>query len=373
MPKYLALAIFFALVIAGCGDNLKGPGNPDAAPPVDARAVIVSGDFNAGSPGVMSMLDLATMQVTQRVAPTGAIGDDPILRKIGDELFVINRSDGNNVTILDATTFALKEQLATGANSNPYDVAAVGSKLYVPAFGTAGVVVLTRGTTTATTIDLTQFDADGKPDCVAAFAIGNDVYVACEVLDNNFAPRGPGKIAVIDAATDTLRAAVTLTHGNPVGSLEQLPDGDLVIATAPMIFADPKQGCIETITPGATPAAKGCLIANADLGGFASRIDVQVTEAFKIAWIATANFADSAPKTYVEAFDLETQCLWAAPLTPNTQQILDVVGCPNLQLVMADSTMAANGLRVYEGSAETTTAPLTVGLRPGSTRGLACY
>jgi len=35
--------------------------------------------------------------------------------------------------------------------------------------------------------------------------------------------------------------------------------------------------------------------------------------------------------------------------------------------------MDSNGLRVYEGSAEKTTTPLAIGLKPGSTHGLVCY
>src|SRR5690242_14920169 len=102
MTKNLALLSSFAWLAAACGDN-RNPGAPDAmpdAPPAHARAIVVSGDFS-NSVGVMSSLDLTTMQVQQRVAPTTAVGSDPMLRKIGNELFVINRSDGNSVTIFD--------------------------------------------------------------------------------------------------------------------------------------------------------------------------------------------------------------------------------------------------------------------------------
>lgn len=366
MHKYILLA--FAL--AGCGDNqtvtVETP--PDAAP--SAHAVVVSGDFTPGSPGVMSVLDVARQQVTQRVAPNGAVGDDPVMRQVGDELFVINRSDGNNVTILDAATFAVKEQLATGAGSNPYDVAVVGTKIYVPAFGTKGVIVLTRGSATTTTIDLAQLDTDGKPDCVAATAIGSDVYVACERLDQNFKPRGPGKIAVIDSATDTVRTTVTMANANPIGTFARLPDdGDLVIPTAPDIVGDATKGCVEKITPGATPAANGCLVQNLDLGGFANRVEVQDAFGVRIAWIATSKF----PAGYIEAFDLQTLCLWSAPITPDQQTIVDVAVCPTGELVVADSTSGKAGLRLYNGAAELTPGALDIGMTPASSHGLACY
>ena len=62
----------------------------------------------------------------------------------------------------------------------------VGNKLYVPTFGTAGVVVMTAPASTTTTIDLDGAlgDPDGKPDCISAYAVGTDLYVACELLDD---------------------------------------------------------------------------------------------------------------------------------------------------------------------------------------------
>ncbi|MGN6106552.1 MAG: YncE family protein, partial [Kofleriaceae bacterium] len=239
-----------ACSLVACGDD--GNSTPDAPDGETAqpRAVVVAGTFMAGTAGVMSKLELDTLAVEQRVAPTAAVGSDPMLRKFGDELFVVNRADGNNVTILDARTFAVVEQLATGANSNAQDVAVVGDQLFVPAFGTAGVVVLTRGTTQISTIDLSALDPDGKPDCVSAYAVGNQVFVACEMLDQTFIPRGPGKVAVIDASTHALLHMLTLTYPNPFGVFEQLPaelGGQLVIPTVPS-FADATMGCVEQIS-----------------------------------------------------------------------------------------------------------------------------
>jgi hypothetical protein len=185
----------------------------------------------------MSVLDIDSKTVTMNVAPAGAVGADPILRKFGNELFVVNRNDGNNVTILDASDYSLKEQLATGAGSNPQDVAIHGDKLFVPALGTAGVVVLTRGSTAITTVDLTALDPDGKPDCVSAYTVGDQVYVVCGTLDGSFEPRGSGKLVAIDANTLVASAAGDQGNRNPLGNLEKLPDGvvggDLVIPTIP--------------------------------------------------------------------------------------------------------------------------------------------
>src|SRR5262245_39594662 len=132
-------------MLAACGDNgTSKMTTADATPPM-SRAVVVAGDFIAGNPGVLSTLDPISRTVTKNVGPAMAVGHDPILRHIGNELFIINRADGNNITIVDDESFALVEQLGTGASSNPQDVAVLGNKLYVPTFGTKGVTVLTRG------------------------------------------------------------------------------------------------------------------------------------------------------------------------------------------------------------------------------------
>jgi len=370
-------------LLAACGDNASSSG-PDAnpadggpdAPPAAPRAVVVSGDFvTPGFSGVMSALALDTMEMSQRVAPNGAIGADPLLRKVGNELFVVNRADGNNVTILDASTFQLVEQLATGAGTNPQDVAVVGAKLFVPAMGTAGVVVATRGSTATTTIDLSDLDPDGKPDCVSAYAVGSDVYVACGMLDQSFAPRGVGKVVVIDGTTNARKGEpIALTFANPFGVFEEIPasaGGGLVIPTVSFVGSD---GCVERVSTGATPANAGCVVTNAALGGYAGRIEMQRLGTTTMMWMIVPNgMFGPGERSRLEGYDLGTSELWPDPITPEEQLLVDVAVCPNDLLVVADRTMTANGLRVYESATEKTSAPLAIGLKPGSSRGVVCY
>ncbi len=371
------LGVLVLVLASACGDNLSGP--PDASPPdargPEARAVIAAGNFMPGEAGVLSALTFDPPRVRTRVAPSGAVGSDPILRRSGRELLVVNRAEGNNITILDADTFAVREQLATGPGSNPQDVAMVADKLFVPAFGTAGVVVVTRGTGTRTTIDLSALDPDGEPNCVSAYAVGAEVYVACEVLDLAFQPRGPGQIAVIDAATEAVKTTFPLANENPFGVLEQLPPGvlggDLVIPTVPS-FTDFSTGCVERIQTGAAPMANGCVVTNQALGGYAARVDVQLRFGTPLLWLIVSSF-DTAPRGNLQGYDLMTSMLWPMPISPPAQVLVDVAVCPNGAIVVADQTMAANGLRIYDGLTEQTTAPLPIGLRPGSSHGLVCY
>ena len=366
------------LFLVACGDNAKPsevtpdgttPDTP-AAPP---RAVAVAGDFvTPGFSGVMSALELESLEMTQNVAPDGAIGSDPVLREVGDELFVVNRSNGNSVTILDASTFAFKEQLSTGAGSNPQDVAVFGSKLFVPAWDTAGVVVLTRGSTDIETIDLSALDPDGKPNCVSAMRKGTDVFVACGIIDDSFSPRGNGKVVVIDANTHTVRTTIELSTPNPFGVFTELPDGmGLVIPT--FDFLAPTSRCLEHITT-SPPASTGCFLQNADVGGYVVRTATQRIDATDMLWLVVNNGDFQNERARLWGYDLTTSTLWPDPVTPEAQVLTDLAVCPNGMVVVADKTMAANGLRVYEnGTAEKTTAPLAIGLRPQSSPALACY
>ena len=155
--------------------------------PRTRTAIVVAGDFTAGHPGVMSKLDVAGLTVAQNVAPAGAVGDDPILRKFDNLLYVVNRSDGNNITILDATTLALVEQLGTGAGSNPQDVAVVGDELFVPVYGGTGVAVLTAAPRRSTTSRSARPTIPmAIPTATRSTLVGTDLYVSCELLDASF-------------------------------------------------------------------------------------------------------------------------------------------------------------------------------------------
>ena len=360
MTKMLCLS--FVLSIAACGGD-----DGDSNLPVQNRAVIVAGDFMAGSPGVMSALDMETAAVSQGIAPTGAVGNDPIIRRFGDELFIVNRNDGNNITILDAITLELVEQLATGAGSNPQDVTVVGDELYVPAFGTSGVVVVQRGTGALRQIDLSSLDTvDGIPDCASVIKVGDDVFVACGRLDN-FVANEPGIVAVLDTAAADAVTTFELTHPNPFGVFEQMPGGDLVIPTVPD-FGDFSTGCIERISLAGAPAAS-CAVTNAEMGGLAGRIDFHDNEMYFV----VARFGANGAEGEVQGLDLDTDELIGA-VTPDSQVVVDFSICPDHKMVVADATMAANGLRIYgEDGAEVTSAPLAIGLKPGSAHGISCY
>jgi hypothetical protein len=376
--------ILFVLLAAACGDNFSqsqpdAHGNGDGGPP-DAsvpmpRAVAAAGDFMSPGTGVISRLDIDDLEMHQNVIQ-GAAQGDPVLRYIDGTLYVVNRFGSNNVTILDGKTLQLEEQISTGASSNPQDVAVVGNKLYVPATGTAGVVVLTRGSTDTTTIDLSALDTmgmdDGKPDCVSAYAVGTKVYVACGVLDN-FAAAEVGKIAVIDSATDTMITSVDMNYRNPYGFFVRAPEGstytgDLLIGSSPSLTTY-TAGCIERVSTGDTPTV-GCGPTNQQLGGFANKLAVSDDTLYIAVGTYDASFMN--PTGVIRSLDLATGTLADAPLSATDELIIDVAACPGGDVVGMDQTLSATGLRVWSGTTERTTDALSIGLPP-TVNALVCY
>jgi hypothetical protein len=370
--KSLVLVVPFLFATA-CGDNYAKLGadaavdsaHSDAAPAVP-RAVAVAGDFTA-PPGTIASLSIDSLAVQNGVV-AGVVGADPQLRRLGDTLYVINR-DTNNITALDAATFAFKGQLGTGAGSNPQDVAVVGDTLYVPVFGGTGVVYGKLGAATLTAIDLSiaAGDPDGKPDCTSAIAVGTDVYVGCDVL-GNFVPRGNGVVVVIDTTTNTVRTHLTLPAENPQ-ALTKMLGTDIIMTT--FSYSDPTAGCTVKITPGASPSAT-CLTQNAELGGAPISFDVAGTKL----WFAYSNGSFNAPKSWARSYDTSTSTYETGNLTPDSQAIQDVAACPDGKVIVLDhgaTTTATNGFRVYHGTTEVTTAALPLGIKPVYGDALACY
>lgn len=369
----LALAVF-----AACEETHVDPGPPDASMmgTTSNQALVVSGDFDMT--GLMSKLDLATMQVAQNIGGVGAVSGDPVIRHIGNRIYVVNRSGGSSITVFDANSLTFLDQYGTGGGSNPQDVAVVGTSLYVPAMGTSGVVKIDTVTLAIKTIDLAPLDPDGHPDCVTAYAVGTKVFVACGMLDEFFSARGPGSVVVIDATTDEVSTTITLPARNPYNFIVQSPassvfGGDLLVPLLPS-FTDYSTGCIARISTGAAPTATCAAgLANSEIGGTVVHMDV--AHDGSMLWMAVGTLQPdfSNPTGALEGFDLATGSLLASPLSPSTQMVQDLAACPDGSVVVADGTFGASGLRVYKAGAEVTTAPLAIGLPPTFGNAVVCY
>ncbi|HEY4055472.1 MAG TPA: hypothetical protein VGM39_02650 [Kofleriaceae bacterium] len=387
MKKTLVLATFLGLFSAACGDD-SGSGDTDAGThdggsgsdarvdggePAHERAFVVAGDF--GTTGTLAQLDVQAKTVQKNLAPTGAVLGDVVMRHFGNELFVVNRSDGNSLTILKDTDHSLVEMVGTGANSNPQDVAVVGNKVYVAMYEGKGLKTFTRGSSTLAEIDLSADDTDGNPNCSSVYAVGTKVFVACQLKVDGMLSmdRGPGKVYVVDTATNTKVATLTLSTHNPFSLFEQLPStsdhaSDLIIDSTDFGSA----GCIERITTGATPTAPGCLAQNSAIGGYVSRFDFTQAKAYMVVTGASGT-------GNVKTMTLSNSTIDAGQINGASEPIGDVAVCSSGSVVMTEQpgfgapTDAPNGLLVYSSTGQSQTAtPLDIGRVPSSSWSLTC-
>lgn len=368
-------------IFAACGDNVKvapdggvgdDSGGTGSAAPL-YKAVMVGADFSSGT-GVLSRLDIASMEL-QSNAVAGVATSDPVIRHIGDKLYVINRSVGENVTILDAKTLSPIDQISTGAGSNPQDVAVVGDKLYVPAMGTTGVVVLQGDHVSTIDLGAVVGDPDGKPDCISAYAVGTKVFVACGQLDDHFVPRGVGKIVVIDTTNDHA-TALSLPDKNPQGFFIQTPDtsafhGDLLIATVPS-FDTYTQGCLVRVpTDGTTAPSCATGLTNAAVGGFYNTMAIGPDGKLYVTVVVSQNYTTTSAR--LRTIDMMTGAMNATAISPTTELLTDLAACPDGTIVASDQTFGATGIRVFKNGTEVTTMPISIGLPPIFSGGLVCY
>jgi hypothetical protein len=372
-------------VVAACGgedENLlpSVDGGADAAPSTDApmtprtTAIAVTGDFNVT--GILSTIDVTARTVTPN-ALAGVAGGEPWIRRFGDELFIVNRAGGNNVTIVRASPLGFVDQFGTGGGSNPQDVAVVGDKLYVPVFDAmGGLRVIDRTTRAVTTISLAQFDPDGAPNCISAYAVGTRVFVACDLFDPSYVPRGNGKIVVIDTSDDSIETSFDLAFANPFGRFVRSPEGsmfagDLLIPTVPALTSY-TDGCLERVSVGATPATNGCAVTNAALAGYVAAADI--APAGDTLWLAAFAYNGDFSTNFgqLRAVDLSNGQL-AAPISGATPVISSVAACPDGHVLAGDTTFGASGVRVYKDGSELTTAPIDVGRPVNAPNGLLCY
>jgi hypothetical protein len=378
------LAPLILALLAACGDNLPplaegtfadaGGGTPDAAPtpdsgPTTATAFAVATDFF--TTGVASTIAIPALDVTAP-AIEGVASTDPVARLQGDHLFVVNRFNQDNITILDPARLTLVDQISTGAGSNPQDAARVGDRLYVAALAAPGLLVidLTRPDQgVVDTIDLSRFDPkDGLPDCASVVAVGDQIVAVCSVLDETFTPRGPGQVALI--AGDKVVDTVPMTQVRPFGLAQAA--GDSVLITTVLDFADlDAGGCVERIAIGkGTLEASGCLVENADLGGMVSALAPNPSG--DSVWMTVTTSFDE--KDFGPRGDLVSLPAGGEPARvdlPEEVRPMDLAVCPTGHLVISDAT---RGVRVLAPGAERelTSAPLDIGLPPVS-NGLVCY
>jgi YVTN family beta-propeller protein len=159
-------------------------------------------------------------------------------------------SELSGVAMIDTATNAVVTTIAVGARPSAVLCSPDGKHVYVPnwakdAEGRPGVlsVIATDTNTVVATVEVSARAA--IPSGAAVTPDGRDVYVACE--KEPFAPDStPGTVAVVDTATNTVRA--TIPGSQRPDSVTITPAGDVVY----VLDHDGEPQLIETATHAST-------------------------------------------------------------------------------------------------------------------------
>jgi len=168
-----------------------------------ARAYVVESDFASGS---FASVDAITKQPACNAA---SVHSDARVRWYDGRVYVVNRFGGDNIQVLNGTTYALIRQFSVGNGSNPYDIAfASPTRAYVTRYESADLWIVdpTTGAHTGTIALAALADADGTPEMDRLLMVGPLLFISLQRLDRpaGFVPTDSSLVAVVDTRTDAL-------------------------------------------------------------------------------------------------------------------------------------------------------------------------
>lgn len=318
-------------------------------------------NFALDSPWIVSG-DLAT------------IPGDPSGRFYDGLVYIVGRGGANLIQIYDpAAGFDLVREFSIGAGRNPQDIAFdAAGEAYVSCYDQAVLLRVDVNTgSVLETYDTSGFaDADGLPETAWMTAREGLLYITCQKLDRNnwYEPAGPGALLVFDMGRKTWVdmddvapgvQPIGLTGADPYTRIETVGNGsggwNLRVGCVGLYGVN--DGGIEDVDP-VSGASLGYVVTEQALGGditaFASTgddIHVLVSDASFITSLRRFDSADDSV-TILK--------------TGNGYVYADISWDGEFQLYLADRTVGASGLRVFDtaGGGELTTGTLDTGLPP---------
>lgn len=282
MKKVTIVLLLTAAV--GCSGGVTVIDDPQLFAGFDANALVVTNDtgFSVAS---YSVVNLPTRVVTRSGLPlsTGSGDGDVVARVHEGRVYLLHRCD-NVITVVDPTdSFNVQDQFpfADEAACSPdlVDLAFVSeSKVYASylvadAEESIGLLDLQTGERFGF-VDLSGVvdpsDSDGRPEPDQMVIVGDQVFVALEQLDYPSVVR-PGKVVVIDTATDTIEAVIPLQGSNPFNEMIYDPGSDRIYLNIVGQWQDEDgkvvlDGGIEVVNPN-TLESEGFLMTEEALGG----------------------------------------------------------------------------------------------------------
>ncbi len=302
-----------------------------------------------------------------------AIPGDAVGRIHDGMVYIVGRGTANIIQIFDpAGGFTLVREFSIGAGRNPQDIAfAPDGTAFVSCYDSAELIAVdvTTGTVTASYSTADFADADGLPETGWMTAVDDRLYVAAQMLDrdNWYVPAGPGAVLVFDMVNrlwvdqDSGTAGlqpIVLTGSDPYTDFQVFNVGESVHARVGCVGSfGVTDGGIEEIDLTAGTSL-GFLVTEAQLGGDVTRF-VQVDGVLYVL-ISDASFITHLVRWEVASSNMTVMAIGSGYV------YADLALAPGHQLFVADRTVGASGLRVWDTGTgvELTSGVLDTGLPP---------
>jgi hypothetical protein len=251
----------------------------------DERLVVVStAPYDFYSSAGVAVVDVATHEFAFN---GGELDGDAVVRTPRGIPVFVNRHNFNSLQVVDTADEDLPTVKACsvrdGFNSNPQDVVlASESKGYVTPYAGASLFVISpsvlfepqndpacSGIVTGH-VDLSSFDADGVPQMDQMVVVGDELFVALQLLDDasgGLPPKENGVVAIVDTTTDLVTGSIPLSFANPFAETKGLPYDEFerrLYAGGPGNVELLEDGGIEAIDLDSRQSA-GMLITGADI------------------------------------------------------------------------------------------------------------
>ncbi len=302
------------------------------------------------------------------------IPGDPTGRYHDGMVYIVGRGGASLIQIYDPEAgFVLVREFSTGGGRNPQDIAFDSAgDAYVSCYDEAVLlhVDVTDGTI-LDTFDTSMFaDADGLPETAWMIAHGDRLYIASQKLDRNnwYAPTGPGDLLVFDMEAEAWVdmdpgeagiQPIVLTGADPYTRIEAVEsdDGGWNLRVGCVGFYGMNDGGIEDVDPIAG-VSLGYVVTEQELGGDISAFTSTGDDLHIL--ISDASFITS-----LRRFDPASGAVTVLD-TGNGYVHADLAWDGDFQLYLADRTVGASGLRVFDSNsgAELTSGALATGLPP---------
>jgi len=339
---------------------------------VKQRRYLVAGtDF--GVTGTVSLIKVRFGSTFEIQRDLEVVSGDPVARAEGGGVFVVNRYFFDNVQVLDpAAGFSTSLQFSTGNGSNPHDALAIDpNRLYVTRYEAPYNDVLIADPTDGHAvgyIDLSALaaNASGTPRADGMIAADGLVFVGLQDIDSSFTDYGPGILAVVDPATDSLVRSIPMSGVNPFGRPALHPvTGDLYYAMAGVFQGSlPRElsGGIEVVDP-RTLTSQGLLIDDDDLGGNVSSVALWDAGG---AVLGYGVVTDAAGVNAIRRFDADSGAVDPGAVYTSASLLPEVVSDGDGYLLVPERDLSDPRLVVLQASTAQVVAVLRLSLPPFS-------